>query len=63
MLEWNTLLSAAEDAYSELDNLPVSPLIEELAEGLRQKDPDARQTMDLLEAAPPTADYSLPTAN
>ena len=61
--EWNTLLSAVEDAYSELDNLPVSPLIEELAEGLRQKDPEARQTIDLLETAPPTADYSPPTAD
>ena len=56
MLEWNTLLSAAEDAYSELDNLPVSPLIEELAEGLRQKDPDARQTIDLLQTVLPIVD-------
>ena len=63
MSEWNTLLSAAEDGDSELDNLPVSSLIEEIAEGLRQKDPEARQTIDLLATAPPTADYSPPTAD
>ena len=52
-----------DNTFNKLDNLFIIFLIEEIVKGLRQKDPDIRQTTDLLIIVLLTTDYSSLTTN